>query len=670
MAGGEGLVQYDGVEIDDTVELSEEEQQAIQEFILEVNKENALGEFHEVDDQIALRFLRARKFDVDRAVALFIAHKNVRVKFDLKHVDISKDPFRSELFSGKFTVLPGKDLAGATVCLFTERLHFPDKTTHQAVLKSVIFQLDEVTKRDDAQINGLVLIYDMKWASYRNFDYDLCMKTLSLLKGAFPARLKHVYVLSAPFWFRATLTILSGFLREKIRDRVEVLKSSQDLLARIPASTLPMHLGGDHLLDHDAWLDICVDIHNRSLSKGETAIKLKGHVDTSAKGFSFQHGVAGHTGNDEIVEAESDNSPSRSMLELVNYINEVGWDGICEEYRIIKSQPPLGTFRYSGHPFNMVKNRYKDVLCYDHSRVKLAVMDENDMANQLMNAIGLRTIVQGREISVWENMFSDYINASYVSGFLNGMEQQNAYICTQGPLKSTVCDFWRMVLENQVHVIVMITRCHEKGKEKCYKYWPDVDGVMECGFMKIKNLSETREDDYVIRNLQLHHKKRGEDLARKVTHVQFTSWPDFGVLSSAEKFLNILEKVQNFQNSMPGSDSDICQEADKQRSRQKHSPIVLHCSAGIGRSGTYIAIDKSLRAFDSHGTINLPLVAREIRRQRAFCIQTEEQYAFCYTALLQHILIKLVESGRDKDALVVENCLQQWLGSSTHNQPW
>ncbi len=148
--------------------------------------------------------------------------------------------------------------------------------------------------------------------------------------------------------------------------------------------------------------------------------------------------------------------------------------------------------------------------------------------------------------------------------------------------------------------------------------------------------------------------------------MQFISWPDFGVLSSASKFLTILNKVREFQNrptsiepdNSPNNTDNRSQNNSDDRTTNNSPPVVVHCSAGIGRTGTFIASDISVRGVENNGVVNIPSIVREIRGQRAFCIQTEEQYAFCYSVILEYLKQKSKESGKDVGS--IDECLDSW----------
>ncbi|XP_062057311.1 tyrosine-protein phosphatase non-receptor type 2 isoform X4 [Lepus europaeus] len=199
--------------------------------------------------------------------------------------------------------------------------------------------------------------------------------------------------------------------------------------------------------------------------------------------------------------------------------------------------------RVAKFPENRNRNRYRDVSPYDHSRVKL------------------------------QNTENDYINASLV----DIEEAQRSYVLTQGPLPNTCCHFWLMVWQQKTKAVVMLNRTVEKESVKCAQYWPTDDREMlfkETGF-SVKLLSEDVKSYYTVHLLQLENINSGE--TRTISHFHYTTWPDFGVPESPASFLNFLFKVRESGSLNPD-----------------HGPAVIHCSAGIGRSGTFSLVDTCL----------------------------------------------------------------------------
>nr|XP_036860605.1 receptor-type tyrosine-protein phosphatase C [Manis javanica] len=237
--------------------------------------------------------------------------------------------------------------------------------------------------------------------------------------------------------------------------------------------------------------------------------------------------------------------------------------------------------------FNQNKNRYVDILPYDYNRVELS--DVNGDAG------------------------SNYINASYIDGF----KEPRKYIAAQGPRDETVDDFWRMIWEQKATVIVMVTRCEEGNRNKCAEYWPSVEqGTRAFGDIIVKVTEYKRCPDYIIQKLNITN-KREKATGREVTHVQFTSWPDHGVPEDPHLLLKLRRRVNAFSNFFSG-------------------PVVVHCSAGVGRTGTYIGIDAMLEGLEAENKVDVYGYVVKLRRQRCLMVQVEAQYILIHQALVEY----------------------------------
>jgi len=232
-------------------------------------------------------------------------------------------------------------------------------------------------------------------------------------------------------------------------------------------------------------------------------------------------------------------------------------------------------------PVNRPKNRFTNILPYDHSRVKLQPTDDEEG--------------------------SDFINASFVPGFNSKRE----FIVTQGPLHSTRDDFWRMCWETNSRAIVMLTRCIEKGREKCDHYWPfDTDPVY-YGDIQVTILNESHYPDWNINEFRM---MRG-DTVRTIRHFHFTTWPDFGVPEPPQTLVRFVR-------------------AFRERVSPEQRPIVAHCSAGVGRSGTFIALDRILQGIRKYDVVDIFGIVYEMRKERVWMVQTEQQYICIHQCLL------------------------------------
>ncbi|MED6237956.1 hypothetical protein ATANTOWER_001515 [Ataeniobius toweri] len=257
---------------------------------------------------------------------------------------------------------------------------------------------------------------------------------------------------------------------------------------------------------------------------------------------------------------------------------------LSQEYESIDPGQQF-TWEHSNLEVNKPKNRYANVIAYDHSRVILAPIEG----------------ITG----------SDYINANYIDGY----RKQNAYIATQGPLPETFGDFWRMVWEQRTATVVMMTRLEEKSRIKCDQYWPS-RGTETYGMTQLTLLDTIELATFCVRTFSLH--KNGSSEKREVRQFQFTAWPDHGVPEYPTPFLAFLRRVKT------------CNPPDA-------GPIIAHCSAGVGRTGCFIVIDAMLERIKHEKTVDIYGHVTLMRSQRNYMVQTEDQYSFIHDALLEAV---------------------------------
>ncbi|XP_028448101.1 receptor-type tyrosine-protein phosphatase S isoform X12 [Perca flavescens] len=257
---------------------------------------------------------------------------------------------------------------------------------------------------------------------------------------------------------------------------------------------------------------------------------------------------------------------------------------LSQEYESIDPSQQF-TWEQSNLEVNKPKNRYANVIAYDHTRVILAPIE---------GILG-----------------SDYLNANYIDGY----RKQNAYIATQGPLAETFGDFWRMVWEQRAASVVMMTRLEEKSRIKCDQYWPS-RGTETYGIIQVTLLDTMELATFCVRTLSLH--KSGCSERREVRQFQFTAWPDHGVPEYPTPFLNFLRRVK------------ACNPPDA-------GPIIAHCSAGVGRTGCFIVIDAMLERIRHERTVDIYGHVTLMRSQRNYMVQTEDQYSFIHEALLEAV---------------------------------
>uniref|UniRef100_A0A8C3YS18 protein-tyrosine-phosphatase n=1 Tax=Catagonus wagneri TaxID=51154 RepID=A0A8C3YS18_9CETA len=250
-------------------------------------------------------------------------------------------------------------------------------------------------------------------------------------------------------------------------------------------------------------------------------------------------------------------------------------------------------------PENRGKNRYNNILPYDASRVKLSNVDDDPC--------------------------SDYINASYIPG--NSFRRE--YIATQGPLPGTKDDFWKMAWEQNVHNIVMVTQCVEKGRVKCDHYWPADQDSLYYGDLILQMLSESVLPEWTIREFRICSEEQ-LDAHRLIRHFHYTVWPDHGVPETTQSLIQFVRTVRDYINRTPGA-----------------GPTVVHCSAGVGRTGTFIALDRILQQLDSKDSVDIYGAVHDLRLHRVHMVQTECQYVYLHQCVRDVLRARKLRSEQE-----------------------
>ncbi|KYN16803.1 Tyrosine-protein phosphatase non-receptor type 4 [Trachymyrmex cornetzi] len=299
-------------------------------------------------------------------------------------------------------------------------------------------------------------------------------------------------------------------------------------------------------------------------------------------------------GNDETSEEEppyryvpdaphaaiGSDALAQSMLLLADGLAS---GALIAQYEQLYRKNPELTSLESKKPENQSKNRYRDISPYDVTRVIL-----------MRSANG------------------DYINANYVNMEIPGSGIINRYIATQGPLSSTVADFWQMVLEAGSTLVVMLTTLVERGRAKCHQYWPAYNETLTLRNLTLTSTAENVEDTFIFREFILRDVNTGEE--RDITHMQYCSWPDHGVPSDWRQFTMFTERVRAARTGIV-------------------EPAVVHCSAGIGRTGVLVLMETALCLIEANQPVYPLDIVRSMRDQRAMMIQNASQYRFVCEAV-------------------------------------
>ncbi|XP_066925636.1 receptor-type tyrosine-protein phosphatase S-like [Clytia hemisphaerica] len=264
---------------------------------------------------------------------------------------------------------------------------------------------------------------------------------------------------------------------------------------------------------------------------------------------------------------------------------------LSEEYKALHSGQ-LHDWSEAVIPEIRTKNRYANIVAYNHSRVKLKTLNDIN---------------------------SNYVNASFIHGY----RKPNTYIASQGPNQASMNDFWQMIWEQEVSVIVMATNLVEKNKKKCECYWPQKGSIAYGSIVVTVNTMDTYAD-FVIRSFTLQQNNNKE--IRTLQQYHYLSWPDHGVPEFPSDILSLRHKIRK--------DHPV---------NMTHSPILVHCSAGVGRTGTFICIDNLLQLAAEENIVDVFNFVNFMRTRRIHMVQTEEQYMFIYKSLLESFTCGITE---------------------------
>ncbi|KAF6776586.1 hypothetical protein AHF37_03680 [Paragonimus kellicotti] len=501
-------------------------------------------------------------------------------------IDPLDEGVRKELLSGKFTVLPSAgtvddDNQAATVAIFTANRHWPPLTTHRDTLKGVLYQLDIAMMDEQSQRKGLIVLYDMRDAKYANFDYHLCIKLLNLFKGIYPARLRKVIIVEAPMWFRAPFGVLRLFVKEKMRDRISTV-------------------------DFD---------------------ELHVHLTPSLIQRVFQQ-LTRHRHYDWL----------RTCLEKSDHADQLPPDYFVTPQPVYRS---LGSGDVLQLTDNRRRNRYLDVPCLDATAVELSD--------------------------------GTYLHANWVHGY----RSPRAYILAQGRLtivegqRVKCAPYWPsrsrlfsntssscLRSSDTPHLLAMGNSSHDLWSTDSQE---DSSSSAYYGEFQVTNIGETMEADGLYRRTRLNIRRRSSTYSADrrstkrsdyspnstssvelpeqsfiVDHLFYLGWPDFDVPSDSDGFLAFLSEVRQLHQARCDElRAALCARIESHTEHQvpQNFPLLIHCSAGIGRTGTFVTVDICLQQAINEGFLDVPDVISRLRDQRAGAVQVPKQYAFIHSAL-------------------------------------
>ncbi|XP_046328010.1 tyrosine-protein phosphatase non-receptor type 4-like isoform X14 [Haliotis rufescens] len=297
----------------------------------------------------------------------------------------------------------------------------------------------------------------------------------------------------------------------------------------------------------------------------------------------------------QIASSSSSANTLESSLMLLQESLESG--AALAQFEQLYRKKPNMTMNAARNESNIPKNRYRDISPYDKTRVVLKTGSSGD-----------------------------YINANYVNMEIPGSGIVNRYIAAQGPLPNTCTDFWQMVWEQHSSLVVMLTTKVERGRVKCHQYWPELYETEDFGALQITCVKEEETPSFAFREFNLTHVETSEE--RHIRHMQYIAWPDHGVPDDPSDFLEFVMKVRQNRSGMV-------------------EPTIVHCSAGIGRTGVLITMETAMCRVEARQPVYPLIVVKEMRDQRAMLIQTSSQYKFVCEAILRVYNEGLVKPSED-----------------------
>nr|XP_022311908.1 uncharacterized protein LOC111117113 isoform X3 [Crassostrea virginica] len=378
---------------------------------------------------------------------------------------------------------------------------------------------------------------------------------------------------------------------DTVKDGVNNIETEYDNMSAKAAGNCPSE---ENLSEENTYKNLvgtCTDIN---INEMPFVIEEKGKMESAEKQIKKYN-------NSLLLEKAAEFCPSdENPSEENTYKNLVG---TCTDINV--NELPFVIEEKSKMEPNAFYTEYKRLPNGDVSRCQAAQLPENRIKNRFKTTYpydNSRVVLEER----WKDSDEEYINANYIKDF----KDEKRYLAAQGPMSKTSSDFWRMIWQEQVECIVMLTNLIEGGKNKCFKYWPDKGEHLKVGLCRISLLQEIKYAFYTMRKLSIE--RTDTPMKRDIIQLHYTSWPDHGT---------------------PG-ELDLVQFHRAVMKRDKvGSPLLVHCSAGVGRTGTFIGYDALLKRGKETGRINVFEFVKKMREDRMTMIQTKEQYAFLHKAL-------------------------------------